>query len=66
MYRTEDERFEVDILIEVNSAAIKALEYARRKIESMKLPEAQKYVQDTNFGSSSSTLMSRAVKKLYG
>lgn len=66
MYRTEDERFEVDILIEVNAAAISALELVRRKIDAMKPDDAQKLKLDNNYGCNSPTLMGRAVKKLYG
>jgi len=50
----------------VNSAAIKALELVRRKMESMSNEEAKKHVTETNFGCTSLTLLSRAVKKLYG
>lgn len=56
----------MDILIEVNSAAISALELVRRKLESMKPEEAQKFKLDANYGCNSPTLMGRAVKKLYG
>uniref|UniRef100_A0A915EHM3 Histone deacetylase interacting domain-containing protein n=1 Tax=Ditylenchus dipsaci TaxID=166011 RepID=A0A915EHM3_9BILA len=66
MYRTEDERFEVDILIEVNSAAITSLESIRRKIEAMSVEDARNFTLDTNYGCISPTLMARAVKKLYG
>ncbi|KAL3085001.1 hypothetical protein niasHS_010070 [Heterodera schachtii] len=65
MYRTEDERFEVDIFIEVNSAAITALECARRKIESMGHEDAKKFMSEEDLGCSP-TFLTRAVKKLYG
>uniref|UniRef100_A0A183CTU7 HDAC_interact domain-containing protein n=1 Tax=Globodera pallida TaxID=36090 RepID=A0A183CTU7_GLOPA len=65
MYRTEDERFEVDIFIEVNLAAITALEYARRKIEPLGHEDAKKFMADADLGCST-TFLARAVKKLYG
>lgn len=66
IYRTEDERFEVDILIEVNKAAIAALDGVRKKMLTMTNSEQQKYRLDNHYGCSSPTLMLRAVKKIYG
>lgn len=66
IYRTEDERFEVDILIEVNKAAIAALDGVRKKTLAMRSDEQQKFRLDNCYGCSSPTLMLRAVKKIYG
>lgn len=56
----------MDIIIEVNSAAITSLEQVRKKIESMKAEAVQNYRLDENYGCRSPTLMARAVKKIYG
>uniref|UniRef100_A0A183BIV4 Sin3a_C domain-containing protein n=1 Tax=Globodera pallida TaxID=36090 RepID=A0A183BIV4_GLOPA len=55
----------VDIFIEVNLAAITALEYARRKIEPLGHEDAKKFMADADLGCST-TFLARAVKKLYG
>lgn len=55
----------MDILIEINSAAIIALEYARRKIESMSHEEARKFMAENDLGCSPMVL-TRAIRKLYG
>ncbi|KAF7632405.1 HDAC_interact domain-containing protein [Meloidogyne graminicola] len=67
MCRTEDERFEVDILIETNSTAIDALQYALRRVEALNNEEAKKWMaaNEKRLGCSY-TVISRAVKKLYG
>ncbi|CAK5078700.1 unnamed protein product [Meloidogyne enterolobii] len=67
MCRTEDERFEVDILIETNSTAIDALQYAFRRVETMSNEEAKKWMlsNEKRLGCSY-TVISRAIKKLYG
>lgn len=67
MCRTEDERFEVDILIETNSTAIDALQYALRRVETMNNEEAKKWMVATEKRLGCSyTVISRAIKKLYG
>lgn len=62
-----DINFKVDILIETNDAANHALEYAERKIASMSNEEANKWMaeNETKLGCSY-TVISRAVRKLYG
>jgi histone deacetylase complex regulatory component SIN3 len=57
---------QVDILIEVNTAAITALDIVKRRIDAAKLPPGKPYTMEPNFGCTSPTLMRRAVKKLYG
>lgn len=66
IYRTEDERFELDIIIEVNKAALEALEFMQRKMSRMKKEELSKFRLDQSLGSSSPSLMYRAFKRIYG
>ncbi|MFH4982381.1 hypothetical protein AB6A40_009090 [Gnathostoma spinigerum] len=66
IYRTEDERYELDIVIEVNKSALETLEMINRKMQRMKPEDANKFKLDANIGSSSPSLMYRAVKRIYG
>lgn len=52
-------------MIEVSSAAIAALKYASRKIESMNEEDAKKFMAEEKLGCSY-TFVTRAVKKIYG
>ncbi|KAJ1350558.1 Paired amphipathic helix protein Sin3b [Parelaphostrongylus tenuis] len=66
IYRTEDERFELDIIIDVNKYAIESLELVRRRMERMTQPELDKFQLDERLGGSSPSLMLRAIKRIYG
>ena len=61
LHRTEDERFEIDMLVQINTEAMAALERIRRL--SMKNP---RYEVDDKFECNSKTLMLRAVRRAYG
>ncbi|VDO82522.1 unnamed protein product [Heligmosomoides polygyrus] len=64
IYRTEDERFELDIIIDVNKYAIESLELVRRRMDRMSKAELDKL--DEKLGGSSPSLMLRAIKRIYG
>ncbi|VDK50503.1 unnamed protein product [Anisakis simplex] len=66
IYRTEDERFELDIVIEVNKAALETLEFLQRKMSRIKKEEVTKLRLDSSLGASSPSLMYRALKRIYG
>ncbi|KAK0425907.1 hypothetical protein QR680_009450 [Steinernema hermaphroditum] len=66
IYRTEEERFELDIVIEVNKSAIDLLSHIEMKMKKMKPDDLAKLRFDDRFGGKSSSLMRRAMKRLYG
>ncbi|PAV76577.1 hypothetical protein WR25_19211 [Diploscapter pachys] len=66
LYRTEDERFELDILIEINKYAIEALEKVRRMVSTMSAVEQASFKLDDKLGASSGILMTKALKRVFG
>uniref|UniRef100_A0A0N5AGI1 HDAC_interact domain-containing protein n=1 Tax=Syphacia muris TaxID=451379 RepID=A0A0N5AGI1_9BILA len=66
IYKTEDERFELDIIIEVNKAALENLIFLENKLRNMSKTELNKFRLDASLGSSSPSLMYRALKRIYG
>lgn len=66
IYRCEDERFELDVVIETNASTIRVLEGVYKKINRMTQEETQKYKLDENMGGCSPTIHQRAIKRIYG
>lgn len=66
IYRCEDERFELDVVIETNASTIRVLEGVHKKINRMSQEEAQKYKLDDCLGGTSPTIHQRAIKRIYG
>ncbi|KAK9880590.1 hypothetical protein WA026_011830 [Henosepilachna vigintioctopunctata] len=66
MYRCEDERFELDVVIETNATTIRVLEGVNKKLSRMSQDEVAKFRLDDNLGGTSSTLHQRALKRIYG
>ncbi|KAH8372004.1 hypothetical protein KR093_009691 [Drosophila rubida] len=66
IHRTEDERFELDLVIEVNSATIRVLENVQKKISRMSPEELAKYHLDDHLGGTSQTIHQRAIHRIYG
>ncbi|KAJ8924461.1 hypothetical protein NQ315_007258 [Exocentrus adspersus] len=66
MYRCEDERFELDVVIEVNASTIRVLEGVFKKLGRMSSDEVAKFKLDDCLGGSSPTLHQRAIKRIYG
>lgn len=66
MYRCEDERFELDVVIETNAATIRVLEGVQKKINRMSPDEISRYRLDDCLGGSSAVLHQRALKRIYG
>lgn len=50
MYRCEDERFEMDVVIETNASTIRVLENVQKKINRMKPEDVANLVLDDNLG----------------
>lgn len=66
MYRCEDERFELDVVIETNASTIRVLEGVNKKLSRMNQDEVTKYKLDDCLGGTSPTLHQRALKRIYG
>ncbi|XP_057664954.1 paired amphipathic helix protein Sin3b isoform X1 [Diorhabda carinulata] len=66
MYRCEDERFELDVVIEVNASTIRVLEGVNKKLSRMNPDDVAKYKLDDCLGGNSPTLHQRAIKRIYG
>lgn len=66
MYRCEDERFELDVVIETNASTIRVLEGVNKKLSRMSPDEVARYRLDDCLGGNSPTLHQRALKRIYG
>ncbi|XP_071141100.1 paired amphipathic helix protein Sin3a-like isoform X1 [Mytilus edulis] len=66
IYRCEDERFELDIVIESNLSTIKVLEGVQKKMSRMNSEEAAKFRLDNTLGGSSEVLHRKAIQRIYG
>ncbi|XP_075233367.1 paired amphipathic helix protein Sin3a-like isoform X2 [Lycorma delicatula] len=66
MYRVEDERFELDIVIEANAATIRVLEGIQKRLRRLRPNEAATYRLDNCLGGQSPTIHQRALWRIYG
>ncbi|XP_031639948.1 paired amphipathic helix protein Sin3a [Contarinia nasturtii] len=66
IYRCEDERFELDVVIETNAATIRVLEGVQKKISRMSQDELLKFKLDDCLGGNSPTIHQRALRRVYG
>ncbi|CAH0404346.1 unnamed protein product [Chilo suppressalis] len=66
IYRCEDERFELDVVIETNASTIRVLEGVQKKLSRMSADEAARYRLDECLGGSSPTIHQRALRRIYG
>ncbi|XP_069364151.1 paired amphipathic helix protein Sin3a [Maniola hyperantus] len=66
IYRCEDERFELDVVIETNAATIRVLEGVQKKLSRMTAEDAAKYRLDECLGGHSPTIHQRALRRIYG
>ncbi|KAL3288830.1 hypothetical protein HHI36_003278 [Cryptolaemus montrouzieri] len=66
MYRCEDERFELDVVIENNASTIRILEAVNKKLSRMSQDEVARFRLDDTLGGTSSTLHQRALRRIYG
>lgn len=66
IYRCEDERFELDGVIETNAATIRVLEGVHKKMNRMSQEDIQRFKLDDCLGGCSPTIHQRALKRIYG
>ncbi|XP_064645253.1 paired amphipathic helix protein Sin3a-like isoform X2 [Lineus longissimus] len=66
IYRCEDERFELDVVIETNLSAIRVLEGVQKKMHRMSSEEAAKFKLDNCLGGTSDVLHRKAIQRIYG
>ena len=66
IYRCEDERFELDVVIETNLTAIRTFEALQKKLNRMTPEERNKFKLDDTLGGSSVVIIQRAIKRIYG
>lgn len=66
LFRCEDERFEMDLLLEHNLATIAVLEPIARKFAAMEEQQRASLRLDASLGGSSHTIYRRAIRRIYG
>jgi len=64
--KCEDERYELDVVIESNLATIRVLEAVEKKLQRMPPDERSKFKLDDNLGGTSTTIHQRAMRRIYG
>lgn len=66
IYRCEDERFELDVVVETNLSTIRILEAVQKKLQRMSAEERQRFQLGDNLGGSSAVLQQQAIRRIYG
>jgi paired amphipathic helix protein Sin3a len=66
MYKIEDERFELDIIMEVNLSAIRALESVQLHMNTLSTEHLQHFQLDDYLGGQSIVTQKQAVQRIYG
>ncbi|XP_078805388.1 SIN3 transcription regulator family member Aa isoform X3 [Oryzias latipes] len=66
IYRCEDERFELDVVLETNLATIRVLETVQWKLSRMSAEEQAKFRLDNTLGGSSEVIHRKAIQRIYG
>uniref|UniRef100_A0A8C9ZE01 Paired amphipathic helix protein Sin3a n=1 Tax=Sander lucioperca TaxID=283035 RepID=A0A8C9ZE01_SANLU len=66
IYRCEDERFELDVVLEANLATIRALEAVQRRLSRMSAEEQLRFKLDNTMGGSSEVIHRKAIQRIYG
>ncbi|XP_046897367.1 paired amphipathic helix protein Sin3a-like isoform X2 [Hypomesus transpacificus] len=66
IYRCEDERFELDVVLETNLATIRALETVQKRISRMSAEEQIKFRLDNSMGGCSDVIHRKAIQRIYG
>lgn len=64
--RCEDERFELDVVIETNASTIRVLEGVEKKLNRMSPEEVARFRLDDCLGGQSPVIHQRALKRIYG
>lgn len=63
IYRCEDERFELDIVIEANAATIKVLESVQKKLSRMNPDEVSKFRLDNRLSGTSDVIYRKSIQR---
>ena len=66
MYKIEDERFELDIVMEVNLSAIRALESVQLHMNALPADQLNHFQLDDQLGGQSVVIQKQAVQRIYG
>ncbi|XP_066509834.1 paired amphipathic helix protein Sin3a-like isoform X2 [Hoplias malabaricus] len=66
IYRCEDERFELDVVLETNLATIRVLETVQKRLSRMSAEEQAKFRLDNTIGGSSEVIHRKAIQRIYG
>ncbi|XP_067327362.1 paired amphipathic helix protein Sin3a isoform X2 [Anolis sagrei] len=65
IYRCEDERFELDVVLETNLATIRVLETIQKKLSRLSAEEQAKFRLDNTLGGSSEVIHRKALQRIY-
>ncbi|XP_077187617.1 paired amphipathic helix protein Sin3b isoform X2 [Paroedura picta] len=66
LHRCEDERFELDVVLETNLATIRVLESVQKKLSRMSPDDQEKFRLDDCLGGTSEVIQRRAIYRIYG
>lgn len=66
VYRCEDERFELDVVLETNLSTILVLEAVNKKLSRMSEEEKTKFRLDNCLGGTSEVIHRKAIHRIYG
>lgn len=66
LHQAEDERFELDLLIENNLSTIRVLEAVQKKMDRMQPEDRLNFKLDDRLGGNSSILHLAVIRKIYG
>ncbi|KAF6097007.1 SIN3 transcription regulator family member B [Phyllostomus discolor] len=66
LHRCEDERFELDVVLETNLATIRVLESVQKKLSRMAPEDQDKFRLDDCLGGTSEVIQRRAIHRIYG
>lgn len=66
LHRCEDERFELDVVLETNLATIRVLESVQKKISRLSPEDQEKFRLDECLGGTSEVIQRRAIYRIYG
>ncbi|XP_063674545.1 paired amphipathic helix protein Sin3a-like isoform X2 [Bolinopsis microptera] len=64
--KCDDERFELDVVIETNLACIKQLEAVQKKMAKLTPDEVARFRLDNKLGGTSEVIGRKAIKRIYG
>uniref|UniRef100_A0A8C7SHZ3 Paired amphipathic helix protein Sin3b n=1 Tax=Oncorhynchus mykiss TaxID=8022 RepID=A0A8C7SHZ3_ONCMY len=66
LHRCEDERFELDVVLETNLATIRVLESVQKKLSRLSPEDQDRFRLDDCLGGTSEVIQRRAIYRIYG